>query len=54
MIVLSLILDNHICAYDTDIYRVLTLENENYQKTIVYTFVLVYKYGIPQSAQFPC
>jgi len=29
MMVLSLILDNHVCAYDTDIYRVLTLKNEN-------------------------
>jgi len=26
MIVLSLIFDNHVCAYDTDTYRVLTLK----------------------------
>jgi len=28
VIVLSLILDNHVCVYDVDIYRVLTLKNE--------------------------
>jgi len=29
VIVLSLIFDNHICAYDTDIYRASTLKIED-------------------------
>jgi len=35
--VLSLILDNHMCAYDTDIYRVLTLK-------IKHRFLWMYAY----------
>ena len=45
MIALSLILDTHVGAYDTDIYRVLTLKHEYFHSLELWLFML-YQYGM--------